>query len=158
MTQKYKRIVIDVDGVMTKPYFVYTQFGKRAKFFSADDKEAIVLVSKYYQVHFVTADYRGIKISKKRIVKDMGQKLTLVNSQDRLEWIEKLGDKSETVYIGDSFTDIDIFKEVGFSYCPNDASDFLKPFASKILFSNGGERAVAEMCLDLLIAENHLTF
>ena len=158
MLNKYKRIVIDVDGVMTKPYFMYTRFGKAAKFFSADDKEAVELASRYYQIHFVTADFRGLKISKKRIIKDMKQKLSLVSANERKSWIEKLGDTSETVYIGDSFTDISIFKVVGKSYCPSDANHFLKPFAAKILISKGGERAVAEMCLDLLIEEGKITF
>ena len=153
---KYKRIVIDVDGVMTKPYFIYTRFGKTAKFFSADDKEAVELASKYYQIHFVTADFRGLRISQRRIIKDMKQALTLVSAQERIGWIKKLGDIRETVYIGDSFTDINIFKAVGKSYCPSDANHFLKPFAAKILISKGGERAVAEMCIDLLIEEGHL--
>lgn len=145
-----KRIVIDVDGVMTKPYFMYTRFGKKAKFFSADDKEAVLIAAEYFQIKFITADKRGYRISKKRIIKDMNCNLDLVNSKNRLSWIENLGDISETVYIGDSFTDISIFKEVGISYCPSDASIFLKPHATKVLLSKGGERAVAEACLNLL--------
>jgi 3-deoxy-D-manno-octulosonate 8-phosphate phosphatase (KDO 8-P phosphatase) len=158
LIDKYKRLFIDIDGVMTKPYFAYTRFGKNFKFFSADDSEAIKLLEKYVEIIFVTADRRGYPISRKRIVKDMKKSLYLVSAEDRLEWIRKFGFLGESIYIGDSFTDINIFKAVGVSYCPHDASEYLKPFASFILNAKGGERAVAEACIEILKSLNKFDF
>lgn len=158
MIDKCKRLFIDIDGVMTKPYFAYNRFGKNFKFFGADDSEAIKLLEKHVDIIFVTADRRGYPISRKRIVKDMKKSLYLVSSEERLEWIKKFGILGESVYIGDSFTDIEIFKAVGVSFCPQDASEYLKPFATFVLNAKGGERAVAEACLEILKSLNKLDF
>ncbi len=150
INHKFENFFIDVDGVMTKVFFAYSKFGKKQKFFSADDSEAVKILSKHINIHFVTADFRGYKISRRRIEKDMGQKLSLVPAQSRLEWLSKFDLPENIIYMGDSFLDIDIMKAIGYGVTVNDASVMLKPYCGYITESKGGERAVSEACFHVL--------
>ena len=149
-TYNFKNLFIDVDGVMTKVFFAYSRFGKSFKFFSADDSGAIKLLSQYIDINFVTADFRGFPITRKRIVKDMGQKLSLIPANDRLEWISSFGDLNNSIYIGDSFEDIEIMKHIGYGISVSDSSQLLKNYSNFTTTSKGGERAVSEACFHIL--------
>ena len=87
--KKYKNLLIDVDGVMTDGKMYYTEEGKMMKVFGPDDHEALKMVKENLIIHFLSADERGFKISKKRIYDDMKFPLDLVSSNKRLEWIEE---------------------------------------------------------------------
>ena len=73
-----KNFILDVDGVMTSGKFLYSTKGKIYKEFGAHDSDGLKILSKYINIEFITADRRGLGISKSRISKDMGFKLTLV--------------------------------------------------------------------------------
>tara|TARA_X000000368_G_scaffold111569_1_gene86858 strand:+ start:23775 stop:24245 length:471 start_codon:yes stop_codon:yes gene_type:complete len=144
--KKYKNLLIDVDGVMTDGKMYYTEEGKMMKVFGPDDHEALKMVKENLIIHFLSADERGFKISKKRIYDDMKFPLDLVSSNKRLEWIEENYKLDESIYICDSFVDVEISKNIGFSMAPSDADKILKENVDLVLNNKGGNRAVSEAC------------
>ena len=79
-----KTIIFDVDGVLTNGSFIYSQDGiKSHKIFGADDNDAIKLMSKYCDIVFISADKRGLPITKARL-KDMGFGVHNISSKERL--------------------------------------------------------------------------
>jgi 3-deoxy-D-manno-octulosonate 8-phosphate phosphatase (KDO 8-P phosphatase) len=147
---KLKNFVLDVDGVMTDGTFQYDKTGKKFKTFGPDDSDGLKALSKVLKIHFVSADERGFEITKKRVHSDMGYKLDLVPSASRLDWIKENYGLLETIYMGDGFYDFRIFKQVGYSICPNDTLDHCKRFVNFTTLRNGGNRAVAEACIHIL--------
>ena len=147
---KPKYLIIDVDGVMTTGQFFYSEKGKVFKIFGPDDNDALSIISKYLKVHFVTGDRKGFKISKKRIVYDMGFKLDLVSTINRLKWIEKKYDLEKTIYMGDGIFDYLVMKKVKYSICPSNADILCKKYSNHVTKRSGGDRAVAEACRYIL--------
>ena len=150
MEKKYDKFVFDVDGVLTTGRFLYSKDGKQFKEFGPDDNDALKIISKYIEVEFISADLKGFEISKKRIVDDMGYKLTLVSTSDRLKWFEKNCDFKKTIYMADSFKDIQIFNNIGFSISPNNADTYCKNMSNYVTANAGGNRAVSEACFYVL--------
>jgi 3-deoxy-D-manno-octulosonate 8-phosphate phosphatase (KDO 8-P phosphatase) len=147
---KFKYLVLDVDGVLTTGQFLYTRSGKYAKMFGPHDNDGIKLISEYLKVRAITADKRGLAITKKRVEKDMGIPLTLVKEEDRVNWFKSRFDLKHTIYIGDGLYDIRIFKIVGYSIAPKNAFYLAKENAGFVTRTNAGEGAVCEACLHIL--------
>src|SRR3989304_7184792 len=145
-----KNFVIDVDGVLTKTDLVYSREGKIFKIFGPDDHDALNVLRKYMKIIFITGDKRGFDITKKRVVDDMGFELTLVHPGERVEWIEQNMNPEETIYMGEGIFDIFVFRNVAYSICPNDGFYRTKKEASFVTIHNGGQRAVAEACVQFL--------
>ena len=150
MKNKFKNLVIDVDGVMTDGKFYYSVDGKILKAFGADDHDALTILKKYINIIFVTGDKKGFKISKKRIFHHMGFKIFLVSTTQRLKWIKSKYKLEETIYIGDGLLDYLVMEKIGYSITPNNSSNFTKKYSNYVLRRSGGDRAVAEACLYIL--------
>lgn len=147
---KPKYLIIDVDGVMTTGHFFYSEKGKVFKMFGPDDNDALSLISKYLNIHFVTGDRKGFKISKKRIVDDMGFALNLVSTIKRKKWIKENYDLKKTIYIGDGIFDYLVMKDVLYSICPSNSDEVCKKYSDFVTKRSGGDRAVAEACRHIL--------
>lgn len=145
-----KVFVLDVDGVMTDGRFLYTSDGKSMKVFGADDHDVLSILKAYMHIHFVTGDHRGFDITKARIVEDMKMPLDLVSTIKRIDWIKERWNPKEVIYMGDGIFDHYVFREVGYSIAPSNASEISKKFASYITELSGGNRAVAEAGLHIL--------
>ncbi len=78
--------VLDVDGVMTTGQFLYSEHGKIYKVFGPHDADGLKMLRGRLDIVFITADSRGLPITKKRIVDDMGYNLKLVPEEDREEF------------------------------------------------------------------------
>ena len=150
MKIQLKNFVIDVDGVMTSGHFIYTSAGKVMKVFGPDDNDALKLISPYLNIHFVTGDSKGFAISQRRIEHDMGQKLDLVSTVGRVDWIKNHYDISQTVYMGDGIFDHYVMSEVAYSIAPSNGDRTAKETADYVTERSGGDRAVAEAVLHLL--------
>jgi 3-deoxy-D-manno-octulosonate 8-phosphate phosphatase (KDO 8-P phosphatase) len=146
---KLKNLIFDVDGVFTTGQFLYTPKGKFAKVFGPHDNDGIKLLKGLINIQAVSADKRGFAITKKRIADDMKIKLDLVSEGDRLGWLEKNFDLTETAFMGDSMHDAEIFKHVAYSIAP--ATAFYKALdgADYVTKHRAGEGAVAEACLHI---------
>tara|TARA_A100001011_G_C14300575_1_gene840583 strand:+ start:2269 stop:2757 length:489 start_codon:yes stop_codon:yes gene_type:complete len=145
-----KNFILDVDGVMTSGKFLYSTKGKIYKEFGAHDSDGLKILSKYINIGFITADRRGLGISKSRISKDMGFKLTLVPEENRYEFFKaKFGFKN-TIYMADGIYDAKILKECHFSITPNNARKEAKKYSDYITPSNSAEGAVLDACIKIM--------
>jgi len=145
-----KHFIMDVDGVLTTGHFLYSEIGKQFKVFGPDDHDALVLLSPLITIHFITADKKGFRISKRRIVEDMSFPLDLVSSTERLSWVQERFDLSEVVFMGDGIFDSRLLSSVGYSIAPANADQSAKFAAMYTTTRSGGDRAVAEACLHLI--------
>jgi 3-deoxy-D-manno-octulosonate 8-phosphate phosphatase (KDO 8-P phosphatase) len=145
-----KNFILDVDGVFTTGQFLYTEKGKFAKVFGPHDNDGIKLIAKHMNIHVITADKRGFAITKKRIAEDMKLKLDLVSEGDRLSWLEKNFDLKESVFMGDSMHDAEIFGKMGYSIAPASAFYLALEKADFVTTHRAGEGAVGEACLHLI--------
>ena len=87
MSKSKLDFVLDVDGVLTDGTFLYDENGKVLKSFGPHDSFMLNKIKDRLNIHFISADHRGFKITTQR-VEDMGFKVTLVNEKDRVEYIE----------------------------------------------------------------------
>lgn len=146
-----QNFVLDVDGVLTDGRFYYTSEGKVMKAFGPDDHDALVLLKPHLNICIVTGDRKGFPISQKRIVDDMGFRLELVSTFERVLWMEQNGFKpAETIYMGDGIFDAAVFEAVQYSIAPANAFIATRQRADFVTNATGGDSAVAEACLHLL--------
>lgn len=155
---KIKNLIIDVDGVMTDGGFYYTVEGKVMKKFGPDDVDALTLIEDKLNVHFISGDKRGLPITKKRIADDMGFKLDLVSTFERLGWIKEHFDPKETIYIADGIFDGIVFKKVAYSIAPSNAFEGTKRLANFVTKNKGGQGALAEAIIHILKIFFHQNF
>ena len=144
-------IVFDVDGVMTDGRFDYSAEGKQFKRFGPDDADALKLLTAVAPIVFVSADRRGFPITERRIGTDMGHDVQLVPSGKRLAWMASRAPLDRVAYMGDSFTDIPVLKEVSVGITTADALPGVRQAATYVTQRCGGDRAVAEACFYLLV-------
>jgi 3-deoxy-D-manno-octulosonate 8-phosphate phosphatase (KDO 8-P phosphatase) len=146
-----KHFVLDVDGVLTDGRFYYSAEGKVMKAFGPDDSDALLLLKPYVDICVVTGDRRGFDISKKRIVDDMGLRLELVSTFERVAWMKENGFQlGETIYMGDGIFDAMVFDAVAYGIAPANAFHTTKAKANFVTGVVGGDSAVAEACLHIL--------
>lgn len=150
MDAKPNTFILDVDGVLSTGQSFYDADGKVMKVFGPDDHDALKMVAKFMDVHFVTGDKTGFDISKKRVTDHMGFELSLVSALRRLAWIEKHYDLSKTVYMGDGIFDHLVMRAVAYSIAPANAHHATKIKAQFVTERAGGDRAVSEACVHLL--------
>lgn len=150
MANKYKNLILDVDGVFTDGKFHYTAEGKVVKVFGDADNDALSLIKSRLHIEMITGDKRGFPISKKRIHDDMGFPISLVSTFDRAAWIKERFNPDQTIYMGDGIYDPLVFREVAFSIAPANAFINTKKYANYVTRSKGGEGAVAEAVIYIL--------
>ena len=147
----FKVFILDVDGVMTTGHFLYSKDGKQMKIFGPDDNDGLGLLRPHIQIRFVTGDKKGFSISNKRIKEDMNYDLDLVSTIKRIEWIKEHYNPKEVIYMGDGIFDHYVMKEVGYSIAPANSDKSAKKQANYVTERKGGERAVAEACLHIMV-------
>ncbi len=145
-----KNFLIDVDGTLSGDYFIYSDNGKKYKLFGPDDSDALKILSKYLNIFFISADKRGFKITKRRIL-DMGFKVFLVDKNiKRIKWLKSNYDIKSLIYMGDSFTDIPVFQSVNYSITTKNSFYLCKKFANYSTKHSSASRSVAEACEHIL--------
>lgn len=142
--------VLDVDGVMTDGRSYYSEDGKVMKVFGPDDHDALRLLEPMLEIHFVSADRRGLPISRARIERDMGFPLELVAADERLAWIAARWAPERVIYMGDGFYDRFVLEGVGYGISVCDADADARAAADFVTTRGGGDRAVAEACKHVL--------
>jgi len=147
---KPRNFALDVDGVLTTGEIFYGTEGKTFKVFGPDDHDALNMLRDKLNIFFLTADRRGFDISKKRVVGDMNFDLHLVSPGTRVEWLRNRVKLDETIFMGDGIFDFLLFREVGYSICPNNGFPGTRDEADFVTKNNGGQRAVAEACAHIL--------
>lgn len=148
MGSKELNLVIDVDGVMTTGQFLYSKKGKEYKVFGPHDVDGLKLIKDKVNVFFITADKRGLPITKKRVT-DMGHKLEVVSEEDRYEYFKKKFGFESTIYIGDGIFDAPILRDCKFGIAPANARVEAKKWANYITPSKSAEGAVCDACIKI---------
>ena len=149
-TKKIKNFIIDVDGTLSGDFFIYSKNGKQYKLFGPDDSDALNILKKFLKIKFISADKRGFSITKKRI-NDMGFQVNLVGKKgSRLNWLQENYNLNNTIYMGDSFTDIPIFKKIKYSIAPGNSFYLCKKFSNYTTKHNSASRSIAEACDHIL--------
>lgn len=81
--------ILDIDGVMTTGQFLYSKIGKEYKVFGPHDSDGLKMLKDKIKILFVTSDTRGFKISYKRITKDLGFKILILDEKIRYDYLKK---------------------------------------------------------------------
>lgn len=144
-----KIFILDIDGVMTTGQFIYSEEGKKYKIFGAHDSDGLKLLKKKIKILFVTSDTRGFKISYKRITKDLGYKILLLDETIRYEFLKKKFGLKKFIYMGDGYYDARILKDCIYGICPKNARIEAKKNSNYITPSRSGEGAVLDACIKI---------
>ena len=144
-------LITDFDGIFTTPYFTYTVEGKTGKSFSPNDAHvAKFLIPHLVDFQILTGESSdvGLEITKKRL-EHVGllDRLNVCPGKDKINWIKEKYNIENVAYFGDDIFDVKIFKECGWSSCPNTALPVLKENCSYVSTQKGGEDAFAGMAL-----------
>jgi len=138
-------LVLDVDGVLTDGCFYYSTEGKVLKKFGPHDSEASGILSKSFEIRFISADHRGFEISSKRI-QDMGFSLDLVSASQRIQYIQNLQKSGKSVFfVADSPSDVPALVTADFSASPKNVLKEVALSVDVVLDVDGGRGVVAEL-------------
>ena len=141
--------ILDIDGVMTTGQFLYSKIGKEYKIFGPHDSDGLKMLKEKIKILFVTSDTRGFKISYKRITKDLGFKILILDEKIRYDYLKKKIGLKNFIYMGDGFYDAKILKECFFGICPKNARIEARKNSNYITPSRSGEGAVLDACLKI---------
>ena len=148
---KIKLVLTDVDGVLTDGSMYYSEHGDELKKFNTKDGMAFqILREKGIKTGIITSEIteivarRADKIKADFCVqgKRDGGKLAAA-----IEICQKLGiSLDETAYIGDDVNCKELLENVGFAFCPDDASEAIKSIVGiTIIPAHGGDQVVRRM-------------
>ncbi|MGP1560772.1 MAG: KdsC family phosphatase [Helicobacteraceae bacterium] len=146
-----KLLFLDVDGTMTNSLITYYNNGGEIKSFNTKDGFAIV---SWLRLGFEVAIITGRKsIAVQRRAEELGVRYLYQGCGDKLSVLQTLNKDFAEIYgVGDDLNDLQALKFCKRSFCPSDASDFLKPYCTTVLTKKGGEGAVAE-AIEILILD-----
>ena len=145
-----KRLVTDIDGVMTDGGFYYTQDGKVMKKFGPHDNDGIkMLAAAGIKTYAITADKRGFLITEKRL-NDMNVPIKLVSEAERLDYIQSEFGFEGTAFVGDGWHDAESLQQCELGFAPYNATDRAKHYADHIVPCNGGEGVLLHVALTIL--------
>lgn len=153
---KVKLIITDVDGVLTDGKIYYSEHGETIKEFHARDGFGVLMLKK---MNIKTAVVSGLGSHPlhKRVI-DLGIEYGHYRIKDKAEICKKLMEDLElkpdqVVCIGDEIIDLPMFEVCGISYAPNDAPQYIKQKAQRVLFAKGGEGAFREVVDEIVDAK-----
>ena len=153
---KIKLFAMDVDGTLTDGTMFYSAQGEQLKRFSTRDGMGITLLQKYgIKVAIITSENTEIVTAR---AKKLNIEDVILGTKTKDEDIKVLAEKykislEEVAFIGDDINDIPAIKIVGFSACPQDASNFVKDKVNYICINTGGNGAVREIAEMILEAK-----
>lgn len=153
---KVKLIITDVDGVLTDGKIYYSEHGETLKEFHARDGFGVLMLKKM-NIETAVVSGLGSDALQKR-VKDLGIEYGFYHVKDKSRvckaLIRDLGLKpDEVVCIGDEIIDLPMFEVCGISYVVNDAPQYIKTEAKRVLHSKGGEGAFREIVDEIVEAK-----
>ena len=149
MMQVPDLFILDIDGVMTTGQFLYSQEGKKYKIFGAHDSDGLKLLKEKIKILFVTSDKRGFNISNRRISKDLGFKIIILDENERYNYLKNKFGLKNFFYMGDGYYDAKILKDCFFGICPKNARIEAKRNSDYITPSESGKGAVLDACLKI---------
>ena len=152
MVEKKICVISDVDGCLTDGNFIYTVDGKVAKIFGPHDNDGVKLLAKNnIKTVFISADKRGLPITKKRI-EDMKCEIYQVSEKERLDWIrnyKKDNNIDEIIFFGDGIADAKVRVECACDLfiSPENARPEAKEVAHHVTKHRGGQGAFLDLAI-----------
>ena len=149
-------IVLDVDGTMTDGKITYSSSGEELKSFCVKDGLAIaswialgkkVAIITGRESNIVAKRAKELKIKHfYQKIKQKDKKLEEILKQENLTW-------NNVAVIGDDLNDYLMLKKAKISFCPLNATNFIKNSVDIVLNYNGGDGAVRDMIEYLISLE-----
>lgn len=146
-------LVLDIDGVLTDGTVILDKTGEELKTLSYRDIDAVFFAHReQLRVVLVTGeDSPWVETVAKRLqvarvyrgAKDKRKALRAVS-------IDLSASPEEICYVGDSWRDVEAFREVGLALAPSDAAAAAREAAHCVLTRPAGRGAVAE-AIDLIL-------
>jgi 3-deoxy-D-manno-octulosonate 8-phosphate phosphatase (KDO 8-P phosphatase) len=150
-----KLIILDVDGVLTDGKLLIGSNGNEYKSFNVKDGMGIG-IARYAGIKFAIITGRvseAVTIRAKELSIDYVYQGISDKQKILEELINKLNIHRENIcFMGDDLNDYPIIKEVGLSYAPSDAVDYIKEAVTHVTTKSGGHGAVREM-IELILRE-----
>lgn len=150
---KIKFLVMDVDGTLTDGKIYMSADGELFKAFDIKDGYTIYTLDQIGIIPIIITGRKSEIVSKRAAelkitechqgVSDKLAKLNEVLSKYK-------GTIDEVAYIGDDFNDMDCIKVCGYTACPKDAEESIKPLVNYVCKYNGGQGALRDFVKQIL--------
>ena len=140
-------LVMDVDGTLTDGKIYMSGTGEIFKAFDIKDGYTIYTLDKIGIIPvIITGRSSDIVAQRAKELNIMELHQGVGNKLDKLKNILLKYNLSaeEVAYIGDDFNDLDCMKFCGFTGCPHNAEEDIKPYVDYVCSSDCGEGAVRE--------------
>ena len=152
-----KMLILDVDGTLTDNGIYIDENGVESKRYNAKDGVGIYeLIKNKVKIGIISHSEKGNGIKSRASYLGIHHCYVGNEPKDKIliDWIKKEKILTEEVaFIGDDINDMSIINIVGFSACPDDASEPVKNEVSLVLKSKGGYGCVREFS-DLYLSQN----
>lgn len=147
--RKINLVVIDIDGVITDGRLYCNEVTSvETKSINYKDLDTIsAFRRKGYEICIITKEDSDMN---KKIIEKFKPDYYITNCENKynavLQICEKFKEKIENVcYIGDSYPDVQLFKKLKYTFCPNDAIKQIKDKALLVLNRKAGEGCLSEL-------------
>lgn len=151
-SQKVKMVLTDCDGCLTDGGMYYSESGDELKKFNAKDGLAFSILRKQGLITGIVTG-EDMELNRRRAEK---MKLDIIESgcRDKLAKVKELASRyhielDNIVFVGDDENDLEVIKNVGYSFAPADATESIKQAVDYVLKTKGGRGVIREM-LDIL--------
>ena len=156
MKSKIKIFITDCDGCLTDGGMYYDQMGNELKKFNSKDGKGFELLRNN---NILTGIITG---ENTKIVENRAKKIKIEElhqgATNKLEVLKEILERrnlkfEEVAYVGDDVNDLEMIKNCGITFAPNDAVDDVLNSVDVVLKKNGGQGAVRE-AIDYVIKLN----
>ena len=151
--RRIKLLLMDCDGVMTDGRLYFSAEGEALKVFNVRDGQGLV---NWHRAGFISGIITGRKSKILELrASELGIRYLRQNAADKIVAFEEILSQSglsrdETAFIGDDIIDLELMREVGFSFSVADADESLFEVADYVTAAKGGCGAVREIVDPLL--------
>ena len=154
-----KLVFTDIDGVWTDGGMYYDQSGNEWKKFNTSDSAGVLFLKKLkIPVVIITGEETSIVA---RRAEKLKIDFLFQGAKNKLEIAKQLCSDlkiklSDTAFIGDDISDIELLKATGISSAPSSSHEYVKKHVKFITQKRGGEGAFREFVEQILINEKIL--
>jgi YrbI family 3-deoxy-D-manno-octulosonate 8-phosphate phosphatase len=152
-----KMVCFDFDGVFTNGK-IYEENGCINKYYDVKDGMGLALLRERGILTCMISNYKSkfqVKYNNSIIIEHLNFDVLSIGNTKKLDTLNEIILKhklnwNNIAYIGDDINDIPVMTKVGFSACPNDATEECKNIVNHICVKNGGEGCVREF-IDIIL-------
>ena len=146
---KIRLLVLDVDGVLTDGGMYVTESGDQFKRFNTKDGMAILHLTKSnFQVAIISSGFKAEAVTQRAQL--LGIQHCYVGRRPKLEVLNEICTQlgiglDQVAMVGDDINDLPVMREIGLTFCPQDAVPVVRQQVDVILSLNGGAGCVREL-------------